>query len=224
MGNGIAYAWVRSDDAGNPTAVGITFTDSALNGLPADKPNNGFDGYEFPLALPKGGAAAKTPFDHVALDWNPKGHIPPGIYDVPHFDVHFYMDPISERRKITLEGEDMKKCQKKPDPKFLPEGYMYAPESEIKYMGAHWVDTATPELNGKPFTYTFIYGSYNGKIVFWEPMVTVAYLQTKPNLVEPIKQPKEIQRKGLFYPTKYTIRYDEARHEYTIAMEGFTKR
>lgn len=224
MGNGTAYAWIKSDSEGNPESVGVTFTESALDGLPADKPNNGFDGYEFPLALPKGDALAKTPYDHVALDWNPKGHIPPGIYDVPHFDVHFYMNPISERQKITLEGEDMARCQLKPDAKFLPDGYMYAPGSEYKYMGSHWVDTSSPELSGKPFTYTFIYGSYNGQVVFWEPMVTVEYLKSKPNLVVPIKQPKAYQRAGLYYPTSYTIRYNPQRHEYVVALEGFKKR
>ncbi|MEW5884207.1 MAG: DUF5602 domain-containing protein [Armatimonadota bacterium] len=224
MGNGIAYAWTREDAAGNPIAVGVTFTESALSGLPTEKPDTGFDGYEFPLALPKNGATAKTPFDHVALDWNPKGHIPPGIYDVPHFDVHFYMTPISERLKITLEGDDMERCRKQPDPKFMPEGYIYAPESEIKFMGAHWVDVAAPELNGKPFTYTFLYGSYNGNVMFYEPMMTAEYLRGKPNLTETLKPPKDVQRPGLHYPTKYTIRYDAERREYIVSLEGFVKR
>ena len=118
----------------------------------------------------------------------------------------------------------MKRCQLQPDSKFLPEGYMYAPGSEYKYMGSHWIDTAAPEFNGKPFAYTFIYGSYDGRVVFWEPMVTTAFLKSKPNLVEAIKQPKEYQRPGLFYPTTYTIRYDAGRHEYVVAMEGFKKR
>jgi hypothetical protein len=224
MGHGVAYAWTKEDAAGNPVAVGVTFTESALSGLPTEKPNTGFDGYEFPLALPKNGATAKTPFDHVALEWMPKGHIPPGIYDVPHFDVHFYMTPVSERLKITLDADDMVRCRKQPDAKLMPEGYIYAPDSEIKFMGAHWVDLATPELNGKPFTYTFLFGSYNGNVMFYEPMVTMEYLKRKPNLVEAIKQPREVQHPGLYYPTKYTIRYDETRHEYTVTLEGFEKR
>ena len=224
MGNGVAYSWIKSDEAGNPVSVGVTFTESALEGLPAKKPDNGFDGYEIPLMLPKSDVTAKTAYDHVALDWNPVGHIPPGIYDVPHFDIHFYMTPVADRLNITLEGEDMKRCQAKPDAKFLPEGYMYAPESEVKYMGSHWVDTATPELNGKPFTHTFIYGSYNGNVVFWEPMVTKAFFESKPQLVAPIKQPKEYQRAGLYYPTEYTIHHDPVRREYTVSITGFVKR
>jgi hypothetical protein len=223
MGNGIAYSWVRSNSDGEPIAVGVTFTESALEGLPAEKPGNGFDGYEFPLQLPKH-QAKLTPFDHIALDWNPKGHIPPGIYDVPHFDIHFYADPIEERAKITLEGEDMARCQKAPDASFLPEGYMYAPGSEYKFMGAHWVDTAAPELGGKPFTHTFIFGSYDGRVVFWEPMVTMAYLKTLPDLLAEIKQPKDFERKGLCYPTKYGIRYSAERREFTVWLEGIVKR
>lgn len=224
MGNGVAYAWIKADSEGNPVSVDVTFTESALVGLPAVKPDNGFDGYEFPLALPKNETLAKTAFDHIALDWNPVGHIPPGIYDVPHFDVHFYTNSISDRQQITLEGEDMARCQLKPDAKFMPEGYIYAEGSEYKFMGSHWVDTAAPELNGKPFTHTFLYGSYNGQVVFWEPMVTTAFLLLKPDVVEQIKQPKEYQRPGLYYPTKYRIRYDAERREYTIALEGFQKR
>ena len=34
------------------------------------------------------------PLKWALLNWNPHGHIPPGIYDRPHFDVHFYMEPI----------------------------------------------------------------------------------------------------------------------------------
>jgi hypothetical protein len=28
------------------------------------------------------------------INWNPMVHIPPGVYDLPHFDVHFYLEPI----------------------------------------------------------------------------------------------------------------------------------
>ena len=45
-------------------------------------------------------ARADIPFKWVLLNWTPHGHIPPGVYDTPHFDVHFYLDSIEN----TLEG------------------------------------------------------------------------------------------------------------------------
>ncbi len=40
------------------------------------------------LTLPP--EAAGTGFRVLQFDWNPHGHEPLGIYDLPHFDFHFY--------------------------------------------------------------------------------------------------------------------------------------
>ena len=48
-------------------------------------------------------------------------------------------------------------------------------------MGAHWLDITSPELNQenpKSFTQTFIYGSYDGKVIFMEPMITKAFMDS----------------------------------------------
>jgi hypothetical protein len=37
--------------------------------------------------LPK--EAYNTAFNHIVMSWNPIGHQPEGVYDVPHFDVAF---------------------------------------------------------------------------------------------------------------------------------------
>ncbi|MGI8922812.1 MAG: DUF5602 domain-containing protein [Fimbriimonadales bacterium] len=222
LGNGSIRSWVFLDDNAKPTSVGITFTDTALTGLPENKPVNGMDGYEFVLKLPK--EAAATALKHVSVDWNPKGHIPPGVYDVPHFDVHFYMATTKERMKMTLDEASLKKFQKKPPAKLLPGGYIYALQGEVKYMGAHWVDVASPEFKGSPFTHTFIYGTYDAKVIFIEPMVTKSFLETKAAVDAPIKQPETYQFAGKYFPTKYTVHYNPQRHEYTIALESFVRR
>jgi hypothetical protein len=221
LGDGEARSWVEVDRSGKPLALGISFTETALDNLPQSKPE-GADGYEYTLSLPK--EASVTAIDHVSIDWNPKGHIPPGIYDVPHFDFHFYTISPSMRSKITLDAEDMKRCQTKPDAKYMPKGYMYAPGGEYKGMGAHWVDTQTPELHGKKFTQTFVWGSYNGKIAFIEPMVAMSYLRSQPKMFVPIKQPVSFGVKGKYYPTKYSIKYDQASAEYSVTLFGFVKR
>lgn len=221
MGNGTVRSWVHTDKDGKPDQIGITFTESALENLPKTKPDNGMDGYEFTLKLPK--EASVLPFNHIGIDWNPFGHVPAPIYTVPHFDFHFYMMTPEERMEIDPAGEGLKLCQKKPEPSALPKDFIYAPDSEIKYMGSHWVDVNTPELHGKPFTQTFIYGSYNGKVAFIEPMVTLAYLQSKPSASFPLPQPQKQTTKGKYYPTKYHIKYLADRHEYQIVLDGFVK-
>lgn len=93
IGNGMAWTWVRFDkETKKPVSLGVTLTETALQGLPTEVPANMVEMEEI-LPLPRG--VKDLPFTHATLDWNPKGHVPPGIYDVPHFDFHFYV--ISEK-------------------------------------------------------------------------------------------------------------------------------
>jgi hypothetical protein len=54
-------------------------------------------------------------------------------------------------------------------------------------------------------------------MVFVEPMITLAYFKSKPNSSEPIKQPKAFQVSG-YYPTSYSVKYDENSKEYIVSM------
>ena len=218
VGNGVAYSWVTLNEKGKPSAIGVTMTETALTGLPQTPPE-GMHGFEYVLKPPI--QAMRTPFDHIVLGWNPKGHEPDKIYDVPHFDFHFYTITQDARMKITAKGDDLLKVKKPLPAEFVAPGYLYAPGAEVPEMGAHWVDSASPEFHGQPFTKTFIYGSYNGKPNFWEPMITKAYLETQPNVTETIKLPSAYP-KDAYYPTSYSVKYDPARKEYTIALEGLS--
>jgi hypothetical protein len=60
----------------------------------------------------------------------------------------------------------------------IPNGYVPIPGSVLQ-MGKHWVDPTSDEFTGKGFTHTFLFGSYNGPITFYEPMITFEYLQSK---------------------------------------------
>jgi len=218
LGKGAARSWVKLDRDGNPTAIGVTFDEAALDGLPTDLPH-GQHGTEHVLALPPQAA----PFDHIMINWNPHGHEPDNIYTVQHFDFHFYTISEQERTRITAQGDDLIKTKRRPSAEFVPEGYVYAPDSEVPQMGAHWVDPLSHEFHGHAFTKTMLYGSYDGQIIFVEPMITRAYLLTKPNMTEPIKQPARYAKPG-YYPTQYSIKYDAEKKEYTVSIEGMTRR
>ena len=90
-------------------------------------------------------------------------------------------------------------------------------------MGVHWTSVNAPELNGQPFTSTFIFGSWDGQFIFVEPMVTKAYLETHPNATTAIPQPARWNNPGR-YPTTYTVAYDAPSKEYRFVLGGLTKR
>jgi hypothetical protein len=220
MGNGTVRSFVTYGKNGKPSSLGVTFSESALSGLPEKLPA-GMPMWEYALALPA--EARATGFDHISLDWNPQGHEPKGIYTKPHFDVHFYLTSRAERKKITFQGADKVSGARKPAAKFFPAGYVLPPGTAVPNMGAHAIDAAAPELNGKDFTHTFLYGYHNGQVNFIEPMITRAFLKTKPSVTIPLKQPVAYPKRG-YYPTSYSMKYDATRQEYTVSLDGLTLR
>ncbi len=214
LGNGKVRSWVTLDADGKPSAIGVTFSESALSGLPGESTT------EYRLALPE--KASITAFNHIGLDWNAEGHPPLGIYDKPHFDFYFYIISPQARQYITTTGLDTANIERKPSPEYIPAGYVPLPGG-VPTQGAHWVDPASPEFNRQPFTRTFIYGFYNGKMVFMGPMVTKAFLETKTNTTDAIKLPERFLRLS-YYPTRYSVTYDAVAREYTISLEGMALR
>ncbi|VVB95192.1 Uncharacterised protein [uncultured archaeon] len=214
LGNGKVRSWATFDNDGKPSAIGVTFSESALSGLPGESTT------EYILALPE--KASTTAFNHIGLGWDAKGHPPLGIYETPHFDVFFYILSPQARQYITATGLDRANVEKKPEPEYIPAGYLPLPGG-VPTQGAHWVDPYSPEFNRQPFTRTFIYGFYNGRMVFMGPMVTKDFLETKTNTTDAIKLPERFLRLS-YYPTRYSVTYDAVAREYTISLEGMALR
>ncbi|TAL67161.1 MAG: hypothetical protein EPN82_16460 [Bacteroidetes bacterium] len=213
LGNGTAVPWVELDEQGNPVSVGITLSESALTGL---------DTIPFELNLMMPSKASATNIVHIGLDWNPFGHEPDGVYDKPHFDFHFYMVDTNFRNQITMMGDDTIKVYKMPVADYFPPDYMFVPGGGVPRMGEHSVDVTSPELHGQLFTTTMIYGYYDGNMIFYEPMITSAYLASQPNFTADMKVPAKYPKPG-YYPTKYSIMYDSAKKEITIKIFGMQK-
>ncbi|WP_256010425.1 DUF5602 domain-containing protein [Desertivirga xinjiangensis] len=214
VGNGKAKTFITTDETGAPIAVGVQLTDQALVNLPngshlhtthAEAPS-----YTLPLPQQK----LHTPFDHVTLDWNPHGHPPENVFDKPHFDVHFYM--MSEQERLTITGDDPK-IEDLPEPRFLPESFVPI-AGGVPQMGKHWVD---PSSMSGTFTQAFLYGTYDKRVTFYEPMVTLAYLQSKPDSVSLIAQPEAFLKTGVHYPSRYRVKYDAGNKVYLIVLEDF---
>jgi hypothetical protein len=210
LGDGVLRSAVIMSHDGTPKSIGLRISEKVFEGLPDSETN-------LSLRLPnkmKGMA-----FDHIDFGWNPHGHEPPGIYDVPHFDIHFYMVSVDYQNNI----QDPVKADILPPSEFWPATYFDTP-GFVPAMGKHWLSGLADELNGLPFTKTFIYGSYDGEFHFYEPMITLAYLQEKGNEQIPIPQPAEFQRTGFYYPTTYSINYDPVKKEYLISLENMMLR
>ncbi|HEX2948125.1 MAG TPA: DUF5602 domain-containing protein, partial [Armatimonadota bacterium] len=197
VGDGVMYPWVRIDSMNRPSAIGVTFTESILTNLPDTDT-------EYLARLPE--VVPHAPFNHIALDWVPKGHFPEQFYGVPHFDVHFYMITPQARSLITGLRDDEARVNKLPAAQFLPQGYVPA-KPGVALMGLHWVRPDFPEFHGQPFTASLIYGTYNGQVTFIEPMITRAYLLTHPSVNRAIDQPKAVQTSGSD-PPRFTTAYD----------------
>ena len=247
LGNGTVQSYGEFDANGVPTAVGLAFSAQALDGLPSgsdrhhcfDRNKDGvvdhatecLHQYELVLPLPDAMARrADMPFKWVLLNWNPHGHIPPGVYDTPHFDVHFFMESIANVFAIQAGacGPEFVRCdQFQIGRKPVPANYMHADfkdvEAVVPAMGNHLVDLSGPEFNKQPFTRTWIYGVYDGKVTFYEEMVTRSFLVSRPSTCFPIKQPPAVAVTG-FYPTVSCIRHDAKTGEYLVSMERFILR
>lgn len=205
LGDGVARGWVKVNKDGDPLEVGINLSGKALMNLPADPTS-----YVFTLPKNKG----NNFYTHLFVDWNPHGHEPAGIYDLPHFDFHFYIIPSADRMEIPAMNPPY--MDPAPAGKYVPANYMELP-GLVPEMGAHWADMASPEFHGSVFTHTFIWGSYSGQFVFWEPMITTAYLQSMPDETFNVTQPEEFQKDG-WYPMSYKVSYSSNPDEYTVAL------
>lgn len=223
---GLARTYLIMNDE-KPVEVGVAITEQFINSLPEDGADGGIitpDGhsvFEYVLELPE---ENPTPFNHVTLDWNPVGHEPMGIYDRPHFDVHFYLISREERMLINPEDpEFMVKAQRQLSPDFLPVGYIDPGMPPVPMMGVHLVDLSSPELHPEqpePFTQTFIYGSWDGKLIFAEPMVTIDWLLERQGEERPIGLANRYDPEG-YHPGAYAVRWNEETQEHQIALTDF---
>jgi hypothetical protein len=226
LGNGKARAYVALSSGRDkkPIELGVAIDAAALEGLPS----TGM--VMLRLQLPK---LAPAPYEFVMFNWNSHGHEPEGVYNLPHFDFHFYTVSEEEVDGIVPSDPDFAAdANDVPEGDFLPPFYSVLagpgdPPSAVAVpqMGVHWIDVRSPELQevfGNPggfqtFTKTFIYGSWEGRLTFLEPMITRVYLLTHPDEIVPIPQPARYPQAG-WYPSSYRISYDEQAREYRVAL------
>jgi hypothetical protein len=242
LGNGTVRTYLVLDqkNSGHPVEVGVAMSEGSLEGLPAGSADHmEMNMNMYLLDLP---AQNPTQYKFVQFDWNPLGHEPAGVYDLPHFDFHFYTVSKDVRASILpTDPQFAVKAASLPTDLYRSPFYIdqataaKAPASAVTVpqMGLHWLDVRSPELQGivgnpagfKPFTKTFLYGSYDGQFIFDEPMITRAYILSKKTATNPsdideiipVSTAHRYSPAG-FYPSAYRITWDAQQKEYRIAL------
>jgi hypothetical protein len=246
IGGGTVQSFVTFAPDGAPAAVGVTLSAGALEQLPAapnthsrcyDVDGNGahtshecIGDEERVLDLPIGlWKDSGLPFKWITLNWNPHGHpVPP--YNRGHFDFHFF---AWERQRIEAIGsgkcgeladcEDFRLATRPLEARYLPPGHIDV-GAVVPRMGNHLLDSRSPEMTDSltPFTRTFIYGAFDGELIFWEPMITLDVLRNATDECFEIRQPEAFRRAG-YYPTKYCVRRHARNESRSVSLEGFVK-
>jgi hypothetical protein len=235
LGNGSARTYVIFDKtSGAPVELGVALSDKALDGLPA--PMGGAmegheDMHEFILPLPK---KSPAPYQFVELDWNPAGHSAP-YHNQPHFDFHFHKFTLAERNAIdSLDPLYAERAANFPQPNYIPAGW-FSPSTilgvppvdiAIPRMGIHWIDPTSPEYppQSRIFTHTFIVGTWDGRVTFYEPMVSREFMlnqragrESKVDKAVPVAQRHS---PAGYYPDSYRVIWDVETREYRVALTG----
>ncbi len=209
LGDGVVRTFVRVNALGRREQIGVSMTDGVMNNL--DTILQSFD-----LALPTPVATDDTTFNHVFFIWNPRGHLPPGINEVPHFDFHFSTVSVAECQ-AAIPGIDPVYYPSE----FTPRDYRRDnfPPGVVANRGLHWSDTLDPHTN-QTFKTSFTITTYRGKRFHWVPQITRAFLLTNPDTLISIKQAKLYRQAG-DYPLNYSITHDPVNHTYNVVLRTF---
>lgn len=214
IADGRARSFIVMSGEGVPEEFGIEITSDAFSGLPVD----GHAAFQLPLHQK---AMDATPFDHIVMNWNPNGHPPEILFGLPHFDFHFFT--ISKEAQLAIPPYTPGSLHDVlPPNQYWPIGHIPLPGGEPE-MGKHWADIFHPVTPGN-FTHTMIYGSYNGAMIFVEPMITLAYLQSLTQRVSvPYNQPAVYMESNTWYPTVYNMYTNESRTRYYVTLSNFIR-
>jgi len=250
FGTGEVSTYVEMDGAGELASVGVRLSASTFDALPVEPDGtapcfdvNG-DGQEDgktecfmmlrrDLELPETVASDVEPFGYVQFNYNPHGHPPPAppVYAEPHFDFHFYLVGLEDVRKIRtgtcgffIDCDAFERARVPVPDAYMPPAYIEVGAAAGEE-GNHLLLSTAPELGDPPaqFTQTFIFGSYDGHITFYEPMIAASFFTPGVDACYDVAQPAAWEVAGP-YPTEYCVRYLPDEEAYTVSLESFVHR
>ena len=220
LGDGEVKAFLADHPQDKWTYLGVEMTAEAATIDETEYPDRDLVSIEFP---------GDTQFEWLGLNWEPAGHGPPDVYGVPHFDIHFYLEPedvINQIEPVNYPpGTGDPYAVELADDQFPP-GY-FRTRAVVANMGEHLFDATSHEWeapgvpSGEQFTETFVWGHYDGDVNFFEPMITTEFFAgLEGTVTAPISMPERMPEAGE-YPTEYRIAYHKNRDAYTVTLAAF---
>ncbi|MCA1597378.1 MAG: cytochrome C, partial [Chloroflexi bacterium] len=201
--------WGVLDSNNNVLQAGVTIPMAVINTPPSQAgtgPSGAIATLNFPAQV-----QSTTYLNNFDLDWNPQGH-PPPVFQVPHFDFHFYNIPTSSVFQIQPPDTAVPAANR------IPAGYVYpGVDQTVPQMGTHATNPA--DLTGT-FTKVMIAGYYGGNMIFLEPMVTQALLQQRQSFSLNVPRPAVLGVNTL-YPTTFSANYDPQADAYNFVWGNF---
>lgn len=215
-GDGKLRSFLSLDENNYPVEIGLIMTPEVFDNLEILPPE-----VVFTLLPLHHKAKEVTPFEHLGVKFS-LGH-PPAFF-APHFDFYFYMISNEERLAIpeytpATEGA----FTLLPPEGFMPENYGTPPGEggAFPQIGKHWLPLNLPAY--LPFSSIMVLGSFNGESIFVEPMATVEFLQSNPDISVAYSQP-EFFHESSNYPTYYNIYVDPKTQDIYITLSTFVAR
>lgn len=218
VGNGYVISWIRVINNQTPWEIGIDITSGVLEDLPKDS------GLIEPAIIPLPDIAEKlTPFNHISITWNPENFSDIPGFEQAHFNFYFHTIPIGDRMSIPVWSEET-------DPSFstypprnhLPKNYSPLIKGIGSYaeIGRHWLSTDSKSY--LPLAETFSFGTYDGKLIFMDPIVTLSVLKSGEEIIKPIPQPLYHSGNNPL-PREYKISISKNENR-TVALRNFLLR
>jgi hypothetical protein len=212
LGNGAFRSYIAIDHENEiAMALGIEFSPAFLIDPPV--PTEEIHAFQLEIPLPDI-AGVYTQFQSYETNWMPNGH-PGSPFLLPHIDFHFYLQNKQSRLEgITAgpcgpEGASAESFCKGVQPLTAlccPPMYIN-PGLTVANMGSHLIDLLSPVIGGAKFFDTFIFGTWGGRLTFYEPMVTLEAFEmvingTWPKTCATIRNPSRTEVAGM-YPSQY---------------------
>lgn len=230
--------YIRSGPDGRPTAIGLSIPTDLEKIFPRDDASDPGSRFDLPKEHPCSKAIPFDHIMlNYAATGHPGGYqmenlleafqggsdalrdvIATSSFYQRHLDVDFHLDSPEESNNIKCSRgvfpnclateEETAEFENVPSPDYAPPAFAFDPISKVPFKGVHWQPAAGVSDEAVRDEYAPNFGTYGGRVVLWEAMVTMTSLKDLKLGVEKewdYAVPTKVQKTG-YYPTKFVIR------------------
>lgn len=202
------FSWVTLDDAGKLKEFGFSIPVPTIERAGSVQ----VEGY-LPLPQPM---LDQTVFKTFSLIYLPHGHVPAGVYDIPHWEWHLYT--IDKPSVEAIDCSD----QRVPNSDQLPPDHIALPACLV-HLGMHAYDLKAPEFTGGRFSKGIYGGYYHADFIAVEPKIATSVLLERQDVILPSYDPVVLGPKGT-YPKSFRLSYSDAGHSMVLTVSDWFQR